>query len=151
KANLDTGYRGHDPDVVTWDASPFRCWVTTGGGQPANLYGTDLSTMNEVKWHAGLAMYTYALSLNRGKTSPDGKDYEAEYDFWIDYLANDFVPKWSGGGTSGWRDTYRGVRRTPTYSNPHARAGAGEWPIVVNGGEAHSSVSSTHLAYFMSK
>lgn len=151
KGKLAVGYRNHDPSVVTWDASPFRCWVVAHSGFPTTIYGTDLTPMNEVKWHATIAEVTYALFLNLGNTSPAGYNYTTEYNFWLDYLTNDFVPKWSGGGTADWRDTYRGVRRTPNYSTPHHRAGAGEWPIVINGGEMHSSVSSTNLAWFMWK
>lgn len=147
--DLKPGYRRHNPSVVTWPASPYRIWVNTGGGFSDDITGTDLATMNEVKWHAAVAEVTYALYLNRNHPSPAGYDYQAKYDYWIDYLTNDFIPKWRGGGTGGWRNKYRGVRRTPNFSSPHHRATAGEWPIVVNGGEGHSSVSSTHLAYYM--
>lgn len=150
KSTLQVGYRGHNQSVVDWDASPYRCWVTTGGGQPSTIYGTDLSTMNEVKWHALLAEVAWALHLNRDFVSPGGRSYSTDYGFWFDYLVNDFVPKWSGGGTSGWRDKYRGVRNSSWPYPPYGRQSEGEWPIVMNGAELHSTQSSAVLAYYMS-
>lgn len=148
KQNLKVGYRGHDTSVVTWSASPFRCWVTTGGGQPASLYGTDLSRLNEVAWHAFIWQYTAALKANMGFTSPGDFNYGSEYNYWRDYLVNEWLPKWQGGGTSGWRDNYRGIRRTPTYSHPYRRALAGEWPPVIAGNDVHSNISSMWSAYY---
>lgn len=148
--DLAVGYRDHNTDVVTWPASPYKIWVVRGSAFPSDQRGTDLSTMNEVKWHATIAQITYALYLNRENTSPAGYNYEAKYNYWISYLTDHFLPKWRGGDTTSWRAMYKGVRRDPYYSSHH-RAVNDEWPIVVNGGEGHSSVSSTHLAYYMWK
>lgn len=159
KQSMAVGYRDHDTSVVTWSASPYPCWITRGGGQPSNLYGTDHSVMNEIKWHASIAEITYALYLNRNFTSPGGHNYQTEYNFWYNYLVNQFTPKWSGGGSADWRINYRGVRRPPTYSTQsggnnnatqrYGRAAEGAWPITVNGGDLHSAISQSHLAYYM--
>lgn len=159
RANLAVGYRGAS---VSWPASPYRCWVALNGFESEPLYyGTDLSVMNEVKWHATLSEVAYALHLNRDQTSPAGLDYGREADTWKAYLTDEFTPKWSGGGTDGWRREYRGVRRTPTFSASKAgpengygpqrfgRPAEGQWPLIVNGGEYHSSVSAILLAHFM--
>ncbi len=159
RINRRVGYRGHGSQV-TWPASPFPCYVAGADGQmfdgEPRIKGTDLSVMNEVKWHATIAEVAYALHLNGARTSPGGLDYGQEADDWIDYLVNAFLPKWTGGGTSGWRADYRGVRRSPTYANGsgggpqrHGRPAEGEWPVCINGGEFHSSLSAMLLAHFM--
>src|SRR5690606_25919976 len=108
KPTLRVGWRKHDPsEPPASGASPFRCWPVDGRPQPADLHGTDLTPMNEVRWHATIAEVARALRDNRGNTPPAGWDYQAEYDFWRDYLTQDFTLKWSGGGTSGWRAGYK--------------------------------------------
>lgn len=156
RRHLRVGYRDHDPSVVTWPASPYRMWPSKSG-MPPNLRGTDLQVMNEVKWAATIAEVAYALHLNRDLVSPGGLNYAQEADFWHAWLVDDFVPKWSGGGVSGWRQEYRGVRRHPTYYSRepgvgpqrYGRATAGHWPVAVNGGDMHSSISSMLLAHFV--
>jgi hypothetical protein len=76
-------------------------------------YGKDLNFSYEMKTHAMVVMAAYALHGNRDLTSPGGRDYGANADFWKDYLVNHFEAKWRSreGVTDGsfpissWPDT----------------------------------------------
>lgn len=132
-----------------WTAPPYEIWTWDG----APIANTDLSTMNESKWHAGVAEVLYALYLNRNFSSPAGHNYHTEYVYWHNYFANHFFPKWSGSPTTGWASLYRGVRKLPTTGlTPGNAANAGRpsfmnFPMVVNGGDYHSTTSSAMLNY----
>src|SRR5690606_9499418 len=75
EGSLRVGWRNHDVSAVpATGPSPFRCWPTFGGGQPPRLYGTDLSTMNEIRWHATIAEVARAC-IETGH--PDGAKWLA--------------------------------------------------------------------------
>ncbi len=56
--------------------------------------GKDTNKLDEMKTHALIANIAYALDLNRNLKSPDGIDYGAHADYWVDYLVNHFEAKW---------------------------------------------------------
>lgn len=121
------------------DWSPSRCWIGRHNGMGVN-YGTDISsssTMNHAKIIASVAEAAWAFEVNADLTSPGTgtKRYAAAADFWRTWLL-EFQVSWQGGGTSGWRDNYRGLRY------PTRRAGTNDWPFLCNAGDSHSTVST---------
>lgn len=68
-------------------------WAFRTGSYP-EFEGKDNHETNEVKTHAIVASFAYALELNRDLTSPSGRDYGAHADFWKTYLVDHFEAKW---------------------------------------------------------
>jgi hypothetical protein len=56
-------------------------------------HGKDLRLQYDIKAHTTVAMIAYALHNNRDLTSPGGRNYGANADFWKGYLVNHFEAK----------------------------------------------------------
>lgn len=73
----------HDNDGYT----SIRWWMP---GQESNTYwGTDIHPMDNILCHSLVAAYTWALI----EANDPGDN--ARHDFWIDYLFNNFIPRWA--------------------------------------------------------
>jgi hypothetical protein len=73
----------------------YRGWLYT---QEANAdtryFGKDNLEIDEMMAHGMVAAVTYAYYLNRFSESPGGVDYNERFQFWSDFLINDFEAKW---------------------------------------------------------
>lgn len=84
-------------DVREGSAAPGKdgylnwVWRYSSGDQ---YYGKDDHQLDEIKTHALVASFAWALEVNRDLKSPGGRNYAAHADFWKDYLLNHFEAKW---------------------------------------------------------
>ncbi|MEX2541119.1 MAG: hypothetical protein WD314_04895 [Trueperaceae bacterium] len=85
-------------------------WAHRMGSYP-EFEGKDIHETNDVKTHAIVAGFAYALDLNRDLASPSGRDYGKHADFWKGYLVNDFEAK--------WRERKRKPTGFPVLMRPH--------------------------------
>jgi len=92
RAELADGWRGTN-DGTCGTSDGFLNWVYRYVDTP-EMQGKDTRHIDEMQTHAIVAMFAYALDLNRDLVSPSGRNYGAHADFWKDYLVNHFEAKW---------------------------------------------------------
>ena len=56
--------------------------------------GRDTRILDDMMAHGMVAAVAYAYFVNRFQQSPGGVDYNARFEFWVDYLLHDFEGKW---------------------------------------------------------
>jgi hypothetical protein len=111
------------------------------------FYGTDSENGTSAKLWALVAEITWALWLNRNKTSPSGiYNYQTVANLWRTRVEN-HARTWSETTTAHWRHNYRGVESVherghniPNLpSSTIKRQDWGRWPILL-GNDSHTSL-----------
>lgn len=156
KTKFVTAWSGYSQTALEgrglWNCAGAANWGThrkilsTGGGGTGWFTGTDLYTKNQAKLHSVIAEYTWALWINRLKTSPAGHNYLTEFTYWSAYL-EEWLGVWSYNTTDCWRQNYKGDRWT-TESTSSRRAVPGEAPPMFGDG-SHTAISHISLYRYL--
>ena len=79
-------------ELADTNADGFRNfrYLNRTDGSSASLYGDDYHEMDEILTHSLIAAVAYALAENASFNTR----YKEHAQFWLDYLKNDFEPKW---------------------------------------------------------
>lgn len=151
---LAVGYRDEDPASVWGPAHNYLMWVW--GLSHPEYHGTDYHPLDNIRSHTVILQLARALDLNRGKTSPAGKDYDALADKWQAYLRDHWMNVWQGpekvgSGPSGWSNNYEGnwhdIYQVPPGSG-HYRAPLGYYPIQSRH-HTHTHVGASTAHYYL--
>ena len=162
---------GHDCSALN-SSSVYTCPVSSGDPwgpglkalsyKSGTLFGTDLIRLEQAKFWAIITEFTWALWLNRNKTSPaNGAGfYQAIFDVWKVHVEN-FVTRWQGGSnvSTTFRTNYRGcdgvtngtggiIDNVPSGSA--IRQADGVFPMFLRN-EGHSGHNSVMLNYFLGR
>ncbi|MCB0311543.1 MAG: hypothetical protein KDD42_09920, partial [Bdellovibrionales bacterium] len=96
-----------------------RGWVYKGDGDTGSSnYCKDNHNMEEAMLHGWIGFMAYVFDKNREITAPDGETYGEKADFYLDYLLNDFLPKWTrrvGGNDIATWNSFSGAYKRLTH------------------------------------
>jgi hypothetical protein len=118
-------------------ASPYRKLLHGQDGGQDDYTGTDGVLLNATKFMAMMTLCAWALHVNRGKTSPAGRNYATEADYWGG-LVFDNTKAWSETAPSSPSWATHSLYRGDQYSGDSARRPWGSYPVLARN-EAHAA------------
>lgn len=125
--------------------SPDKKSLYRGGGGTSWQVGTDLSYANTNKLIAMAAEFTWMLWINRNKTSPNGYDYQSEFNA-MKPIVEGYVNTWMGTTGACWEQNYKGNSLTSNFYKQ--RAADGVWPMCIENG-SHSAAEGVMLQRYL--